>query len=149
LGVVRFHVVKLFAAVAPDGVEGGEVGAVVPDAEGFVRVIEVQLPRLLPTITVWRKTAIPELDLDVLVLTLGLDGRCGISDRCAVEVCSEWDAEHLQDRGGHVGVVVREGVDEAFRDVGAADEERDVDVFFVGAAFTRFEAVVADVEAVV
>jgi len=46
-------------------------------------------------------------------------------------------------------VVVREGVDEAFRDVGAADEERDVDVFFVGAAFTRFEAVVADVEAVV
>jgi len=70
-------------------------------------------------------------------------------DRIPVQIVPLRRAGDFQESGGEVCVRGDEVRGVADWDVGTADQEGDVDVFFVGALFSRLQAVLADVIAII
>lgn len=89
----------------------------------------------------------PKLDLDDFVLGSICELFFCVSHRCAVEVVAKADSEHFQDCGSHVGVTVRNRRVDALRNIRPANEQRNVHIFFVRAAFTRKQTMITDMEA--
>ena len=140
------HVVQLVLVSTPDGIV-----PVIPfshDAQGLVSRVDdagdFRVDRLLLALG---GAGAPVLDLGVLEALTG--GRRVERNGGAVEVAWELGAGHLQNGGCEIRVGGGDGDGSVLLDARPADDERHVDVFFVGAVLAGEHAVLADVEAVV
>ena len=140
------HVVELVLSSAPNSVVEAVISVYEP--QGLVCIVEIQI-LTLPTVPIRITGAIPEFHADMLMagLASGLDSILRVGNWSSIEITAEWDTQHLEDRRCHICVVVGDIGRNAVWYIWSADQERDVDIFLVWAAFAWQHAVVADMEA--
>lgn len=132
----HIHVEELTLTGTPYGVV--EAVLAVDKTQGFVRVVVIQLAVLLSLVSNRCGTTVPELDADVLVgfCSSSFEAIFRVSNRSSIEVITKRDAQHLQNGGRHVCVAVGNVGGDALWNIWPANQEWNVDVFFVRAALS-------------